>query len=93
MTGVLAQRKIQIPQTIHGKNDKKFGSTLISFLLQRKFGSSPSSSMVKFVFPLKKKKEHSSFRHQETNNGRGGTCKEVENNDFNIIWCSIRPCP
>lgn len=56
MTGVLAQRKIQIPQTIHGKNDKKFGSTLISFLLQRKFGSSQSSSMVKFVFSSTKKK-------------------------------------
>lgn len=69
MTSVLAERKIWISQTNHGKNDKKFGSTLISFLLQRKFGPPPSSSMVRLFFLYKK--EHSSFRQQETNNGRG----------------------
>lgn len=73
MTSALAERKIWISQTNHGKNDKKFGSTLISFLSQRKFGPPPSSSMVRLFFLYKK--EHSSFRQQETNNGRGAHVK------------------
>lgn len=54
MTSVLAERKIWISQTNHGKNDKKFGSTLISFLLQRKFGPPPGSSMALLFFLYKK---------------------------------------
>lgn len=30
----VSQRKMQIPQTTHGKNDETFGRTLISFFLQ-----------------------------------------------------------
>lgn len=75
MTSVLAERKIWISQTNHGKNDKKFGSTLISFLLQRKFGPPPSSSMVMLFFLYKK--EHSSLGiRKQTTEGGGAHVKK-----------------
>lgn len=39
-------RKMRIPLTNYGKNDEESGSTLISFFLQRRFGSTPNCSIV-----------------------------------------------
>lgn len=88
----VSRRKMRIPQTNHGKNDKKFGRTLISyFCIITTFFHCKFSV---FVFPLgkKRKKEHCSFRQQETKNTRG-TRKEVENNDFTMLSCSSHHCP
>lgn len=59
----VSRRKKWTPQTNQGRNDKKFGRNLISFLLQRSFVSLPHSSIVNFLcLYFLKKKEHSSFR-------------------------------
>lgn len=42
----VSRRKMRIPLTNYGKNDKKFGFTWISSFLQRCFGSTPNCSIV-----------------------------------------------
>lgn len=90
----VSQRKMWIPPTNYGKNDEEFGFTLISFFLQRRFGSAPNCSIVnsqscgcvssnKSQFLL----EAAENKQKKSETMEGGTCKM----SFHVITINSRP--
>lgn len=97
----ISRRKMWIPPTNYGKNDEEFGFTLISFFLQRRFGSAPNCSTINSQCFLQQKSIPPRGGRKQTkevwDNGRGYMRNVIlcHNNQFKALTFlhSISHCP